>query len=82
MQEELKCHEHCESKVKDTTPKLKALEARIIACNGDCGSKIGLIINQCVNGTVKCYIALYLTTFTSHSKEGYYFHSHKQIQIR
>ena len=67
MQEECKCH--VESKSKETKPKLKALEARVIACNGDCGSKIGLIINQCVHGTVKCCTFIPLPRFTSLSQE-------------
>ena len=29
---------------------LEATNARLVACNGDCGSKIAVIINQCVNG--------------------------------
>ena len=36
----------------ENTSKLKSMCARLVACNGDCGSKIAKIIHQSVNGTV------------------------------
>ena len=42
--------EQCER--HDNVARLKSMSARLVACNGDCGSKIARIINQCVNGHV------------------------------
>ena len=39
----------------EQTELLQPHAARLVACNGDCGSIIAVIINQCVNGTVMCY---------------------------
>ena len=43
--------------------KLKSMPARLVACNGDCGSQISLIINQCVTGTVMYKIHAFFTYY-------------------
>ena len=50
--------DHCTNKYKSSLNKipnqqpLKEFDNRLIACNGDCGSKISLIIDYCAHNKV------------------------------
>lgn len=40
------------SKKKSVQSSFKAVDERLIACNGDCGSRISLLIDHCAHGKV------------------------------
>ena len=56
MEKQPSSNEICKPKDSDfrisQSATLKESSARLIACNGDCGSKLSICINHCVNSTV------------------------------